>query len=167
MKPVHWLVALSAVGCGARGEFRPLQVGDVAPPYAARTMRGDTVILRALLGRAVVLDVWATWCVPCRKEMPALQRLYAAFADSGLEVVAVSVDEAGSDADVRQFMRTHGIQFTVARDPEKRVSRTYRTLGVPETFLIDRTGKIARRWIGEFDPMSDMVKTAVRAAIDQ
>jgi len=155
---------VAAVGCGGRGEFRPLQVGDAAPPYSARTMGGDTVTLAGFHGRAVLLDVWATWCMPCRTEMPALQRLYAAFADSGLTVVAVSVDGGGSDGNVREYMRRYGIQFTVARDPEQRVARTFRTVGVPETFLIDRTGKIAVRWIGEFDPMSARVRTAVRAA---
>ena len=162
MRFAVWLLSLSTTACSGNGEFRPLQVGDSAPAYAAPTMRGDTITLRALLGQPVLLNVWATWCVPCREEMPAMEQLHAVFADSGLRVIAVSVDEAGSDAAVREFIATHGIQFTVARDPDKRVSRAFRTLGVPETFLIDRRGKIARRWIGEFDPTSGVVKRAVR-----
>jgi peroxiredoxin len=165
MKRAVWLIGLSAVACGGNGEFRPLQVGDAAPAYSATTMRGDTITLHALQGRPVLLNVWATWCIPCRTEMPGIELLHAAFADSGLKVLAVSVDEAGSDAEVQQFIETYGIRFTVARDPEKRVSRTFRTLGVPETFLVDRQGKIARRWIGEFDPASEAVKAAVRQAL--
>jgi cytochrome c-type biogenesis protein len=165
MKRAVWLIGLCAVACGRSGEFRPLQVGDAAPTYSATTMRGDTIALRALQGRPVLLNVWATWCIPCRTEMPGIQQLHTAFADSGLEVIAVSVDEAGSDADVQMFVDTYGIRFTVLRDPDKRVSRAFRTLGVPETFLVDRQGKIARRWIGEFDPASEAVKTAVRQAL--
>jgi peroxiredoxin len=128
-------------------------------------MQGDTINLRALRGHPVLLNVWATWCIPCQQEMPAIERLDAAFADSGLDVIAVSVDEAGSTADVRRFIKTYGLTFTIARDPDKRVSQMFRTLGVPETFLIDRQGRIARRWIGEFDPTSAAVKTAVREAL--
>ena len=165
MKWAVWLIGVSVAACGRRGEFRPLQVGDPAPAYSVMTMQGDAITLRGLEGHAVLLNVWATWCIPCQREMPALEALYATFADSGLRVIAVSVDAEGSDADVRRFVDSHGIRFTVARDPDKRVSRTFRTLGVPETFLVDRRGKIARRWIGAFDPTSEAVKTAVRAAL--
>jgi peroxiredoxin len=163
---MRWLVCVAAVAaCGGGGEFRPLQVGDAAPAYSAVTMRGDTIQLRSFRGRPVLLNVWATWCIPCRQEMPAIEQLHAVFADSGLEVIGVSVDDAGSKADVQRFIDTYGLHFTIARDPEKRVSQTFRTLGVPETFLIDRRGRIAERWIGEFDPTSDAVKAAVRETL--
>ena len=165
MRVPVWLIGVSAVACSANREFRPLRIGDAAPAYAAATTRGDTITLRALEGQPVLLNVWATWCDPCRAEMPGVQRLYAAFADSGLRVIGVSVDEAGSEAEVRRFIETYGIQFTIARDPDQIVARAFRTVGVPETFLVDRHGKIARRWIGAFDPMSEPVKTAVRKAI--
>ena len=164
-------VAVATVGlvtgaCSGQKQFRPLAVGDPAPAYSVVTMHGDSVALASLSGRAVLLNVWATWCVPCRTEMPAIQRLYTQFADSGLTVIAVSVDDPGADAAVQQFIRTYGIGFTVARDPSKRVSRTFRTIGVPETFLLDRRGRIAKRWIGEFDATSEAVKTAVREAVN-
>jgi peroxiredoxin len=160
-----WLTGLAVAACSGRGEFRPLQVGDAVPDYSATTIQGDTITLHGLQGRPVLLNVWATWCIPCRKEMPALQDLYSAFADSGLNVVAVSVDEAGADADVRQFVEAHGIRFIVTRDPDKAVSRAFRTVGVPETFLVDRRGRITRRWIGEFDPASEATRLAVRQAL--
>lgn len=165
LKSVACLAALSAAACGGRGEFRPLRVGDTAPTYSATTLKGDTVTLRALRGQTVLLNVWATWCIPCKKEMPALEQLNAAFADSGLKILAVSVDEQGSDGDVQKFVDTYGIRFIVARDPDKRVSRAFRTLGVPETFLVDRSGRIARRWIGEFEPTSKETKDALRKAL--
>jgi peroxiredoxin len=97
--------------------------------------------------------------------MPAIERLSAAFADSGLTVIGVSVDDAGSAAEVRQFVAAHDIRFAIALDPDKRVARVFRTLGVPETFLLDRRGRVARRWIGEFDPGSEAVRAAVRQAL--
>ena len=160
-----WCLMGVVVACGESGDYRPLQIGDVAPAYSAPTLRGDTIALQSLHGQPVLLNVWATWCVPCRQEMPAIEHLYGLFADSGLKVIAVSVDEAGSNADVQRFITTFGLQFTVARDPDKRVSQAFRTLGVPETFLIDRHGKIARRWIGEFDPTSEAVMDAVREVL--
>jgi peroxiredoxin len=160
-----WCVVGLTAACSGAGDFRPLEIGDTAPAYSALTMQGDTISLRSLRGQPVLLNVWATWCIPCRQEMPAIEQLHAGFADSGLKVIAVSVDEAGSNADVRQFIKTFGLTFTVARDPDKRVSQTFRTIGVPETFLIDRNGRIARRWIGEFDAASEAVKTAVREAL--
>jgi peroxiredoxin len=160
-----WCLIGVVVACGESGDYRPLRIGDAAPAYSAPTVRGDTITLRSFQGQPVLLNVWATWCIPCQQEMPAIERLHGIFADSGLKVIAVSVDEAGSNADVQRFITTYGLQFTVARDPDKRVSQTFRTLGVPETFLIDRHGKIARRWIGEFDPMSEAVKDAVRGVL--
>jgi len=157
------LIAFCA--CGRAGDFRPLRVGDAAPPYAARTLAGDSLALDSVRGRAVLLNVWATWCTPCRQEMPAIERLFAAFADSGLTVIGVSVDDAGSAAEVRQFVAAHHIRFTIALDPDKRVARVFRTLGVPETFLLDRRGLVVRRWIGEFDPGSEAVRAAVRQAL--
>ena len=159
------LLALAACGGSGGKAFRPLAMGDPAPAYATGTLKGDSVDLAKLRGRPVLLNVWATWCIPCRHEMPAIQQLYTAFADSGLVVIGVSVDENGSDGQVRQFAEDHGVTFTIARDPAKRVQRIFRTIGVPETFLIDRKGKIAHRWIGEFEPASEPVRQAVHEVL--
>ena len=160
------LLTLAFAACaGGRQDFRPLKAGDVAPAYSSVTLKGDTVDLARLQGRAVLFNVWATWCIPCREEMPAIEQLHAVYADSGLAVVAVSVDEAGTDRDVGSFVETYGVHFTIARDPAKRVQRVFRTIGVPETFLLDRHGKIVRRWIGQFEPMSADSKKAVQEAL--
>ena len=169
MRP-SWMapaVAFVAMGtaCSSGKSFRPLQTGDLAPAYSAATMKGDSVSLRALQGKAVLLNVWATWCDPCEKEMPAMEQLRAAFADSGLTILAVSIDDQGADPAVRRFIEDHAIHFTIGRDPAKKIQRVFHTIGTPETFLIDRTGKIAKRWIGQFDPGSEDTKAAVRQVI--
>ncbi|MEX1184113.1 MAG: TlpA disulfide reductase family protein [Gemmatimonadota bacterium] len=156
-------VAVAAAGC-VGGSGLPGTVGSDAPAYGARTLDGDSVSLADLDG-PVMLNVWATWCHPCLEEMPGLQAVHATYAGSGLRVVGVSVDGARADADVREFVRQHGIAFVILRDPSDRFARTFRTNGVPETFLIDRDGRIAARWIGQFDPMSDEAQAKVRQAL--
>jgi len=159
------LLVLTALACRRADAFRPLQPGDAAPAYASATLAGDSISLASLRGKAVLLNVWATWCVPCKEEMPAFQRLHAAWADSGLRIVGVSVDPPGADGKIRRFVAEHGISFTITKDPSRRVDRIFRTLGVPETFLIDAGGKVQRRWIGQFDPEQGTVIADIRRAL--
>ncbi len=155
---------LLLAACGGDGSFRPLAVGDPAPDYAAVTLEGDTLALADLAGRAVLLNVWATWCPPCVEEMPALDDLHRKYRSAGLDVVAVSID-TGTDRDaVRDFAARHGLALTVLHDPARRVEREFRTVGVPETFLVGPDGRIARRWIGAVDPAE--VETEVVRALD-
>jgi cytochrome c-type biogenesis protein len=160
------LTFTTAVACGESDEFRPLSAGDPAPGFAAVTLDGKSVSVEDLRGQVVLLNVWATWCIPCREEMPALQALHEELADDGLVVLGVSIDESGADDAVARFAEEHGIDFVVALDASKQVERTFRTMGVPETFLIDREGRITRHWIGQFDPLADDARAAVRAALE-
>jgi cytochrome c-type biogenesis protein len=160
---IYGAAALSA--CAQSDAYRPLEVGDAAPEFAARMLDGSHVSLAELRGKVVLLNVWATWCVPCRKEMPALQQLYQDLGDEGLVVLAVSVDAAGARDAVDTFVNERGIGFDIALDPSGGVQETFRTMGVPESFLIDRDGKIVRRWIGEFDPGSEDTRSSVEEAL--
>lgn len=151
--------------CSRSDAMRPLAAGDAAPAYGARSLDGDSVSLTQLRGNAVLLNIWATWCIPCRQEMPALDSLQREYGARGLKVVGVSIDEAGADAQVREFLRERTIGFTVLRDPDERVTRTFRTSGVPESFLLDREGRIVRRWIGEFRPAAAENRASVERAL--
>lgn len=159
------LLAVAAGAC-ARGDvpMRMLQPGDSAPAYGARSIEGDSVVIRDLDG-AVLVNVWATWCIPCRSEMPALEDLHQGWRERGLHVVAVSIDEASMTGDVTRFVEDLGITFTVLRDPQQRVTRAFRTTGVPESFLFGRDGRLVKRWIGQFDPLAGASIDAVRAAL--
>lgn len=152
-------------GCGGSDDttFRPLQPGDEAPAWGARTLAGDSVTIASLRGRTVLLNVWATWCPPCRAEMPALQQLSDRYAAHGLDVVAVSVDSDGSAA--AAFVDELGLSMRVLHDPGGRVTRAFRTTGVPESFLIDADGRLVRRWIGAFDPLAPDVIGLVEATL--
>jgi peroxiredoxin len=166
MKPIC-VAALVLLGlaCGRGADFHPLKVGDPAPPYTAVTVGGDTISLAGMRGHAVLINTWATWCPPCAAEMPGFQRLFTMFADSGLVVIGVNVDQQGAGKTVRDFVAQHALRFTIAADPEQRISRVFATIGVPETFLIDRDGKIIERWTGQMDPMSAAAIAKVREAL--
>jgi peroxiredoxin len=152
------VLLLAVTACAPEtNEFRPLQAGDPAPEYAAPALDGDSLQLASLLGQPVLLNVWATWCPPCREEMPALQELHELYGPRGLKVLGVSVDSRGSEQTIRRFVDEGGYTFTILHDATESVSRRFRTIGVPETFLIDADGRIVRRWIGRFDPLAEDV----------
>ncbi|MEN8376215.1 MAG: TlpA disulfide reductase family protein [Gemmatimonadota bacterium] len=159
------VLALGACS-GDANEFRRVAVGDVAPPYAAPTLAGDTVALADLRGQVVLLNVWATWCAPCRREMPGLQALEETYREEGFHVLGVSIDARGAERAIRAFADDLGVSFTLLHDPDERVTRTYRTIGVPESFLIGREGVVVARWIGTFDPTDQATHAAVREALD-
>lgn len=142
-------IALAAItGCGVEGPARAPAVGDIVPEYAASTLTGDSASLDQLRGQVVLLNVWATWCPPCRKEIPVLQALHESHADDGLRVVGVSVDAAGEAQAVERFVESYGVTFEIWLDPAERVSSTFRTSGVPTTLLIDRDGRLVWRHLG-------------------
>jgi cytochrome c biogenesis protein CcmG/thiol:disulfide interchange protein DsbE len=113
----------------------------VGPGAAAPTFAADR-------GKPVLLNIWATWCAPCREEMPRIQKLYKELGDSGLVVVAVSIDNPGMADAIREFRKEMGLGFEILYDDTGKIRDDYQTTGVPETFLIDRKGIVRRRLIG-------------------
>jgi cytochrome c biogenesis protein CcmG, thiol:disulfide interchange protein DsbE len=163
------LLVLVAFACAPEsGSFRPLEAGDPAPEFGAPVLDGDSLHIASLLGEPVLLNVWATWCPPCREEMPALQALHERYGSRGLRILGVSVDSRGSEQTIRRFIAEGGYTFTILHDESDTVSRLFRTIGVPETFLIDADGIVVRRWIGRFDPLAeDVVADIERLLPDQ
>lgn len=151
------LVCLTTLGALAacRGDgAQPLariEVGQPAPAYAATTLAGDSASLAALRGRPVLLNVWATWCGPCREEMPSIEALHQRYGPRGLKVVAVSIDDPGSEQAIRDFAREYGLTFEILHDASGDIARDYQTTGIPETFIIGRDGIIRRKEIGPRD----------------
>jgi cytochrome c biogenesis protein CcmG, thiol:disulfide interchange protein DsbE len=95
-----------------------------------------------------LVNIWATWCVPCRAEMPAMQRLYREFGPAGFKIAAVSIDEGGP-AVVSEFAKEFGITFDVLHDASGKIQEAYQTTGFPESFLLDKNGNIVKKVIGE------------------
>lgn len=135
----------STGGAPARGA----NVGAVAPDLESRTLDGQMVSLDSLRGSPVLLNVWATWCHPCRDEIPVLEALHREHGAHGLKVVGVSIDDAGRIADVRQFASEFGVTYPIWHDPDQRVMPTFSVIGVPTTFLIGRDGRLIWRKTGE------------------
>jgi peroxiredoxin len=120
---------------------------QLAPDFSVVDLSGKTVRLSALRGRVVLVNVWTTWCPPCREEMPSMERLYRQLAGPDFELLAVSEDEGGLDA-VRRFVEDLGVTFPVLYDPERQVGTRFGVWGYPETFVIDRSGYVVERVIG-------------------
>ena len=127
-----------------------LEIGRPAPGFALTDLAGNTHRLSDYRGKAVLLNFWATWCVPCRTEMPSIERAYRALKDRGFAVVAVSLD-TGPRSTVEAFVKELGLTFPVLLDPRGGTVQTYRLPGVPASFLIDRRGGLAARELGPRD----------------
>ena len=148
-------IVLACAACDPDARPRgPLQAGDRAPEYGARSLAGDSISLGDFRGRPVLLNVWATWCAPCREEMPELQELFNRYEDR-LAVLGVSVDRPGAEHEIVRFVDGAGVDFPILLDPDQRIVVRFTTLGVPETFLIDRDGVIRGRWTGQFHPLAE------------
>ncbi len=153
---VALLAVLVGVGWMARGRFLPVEVGSAAPEVHATDLRGNPVKLSELRGQVVLLNIWATWCGPCRQEMPSMERLYTQLRGEGLRIIAVSIDagegqvdpDGHAGGDVAGFVSDFGLTFDIWRDPSAQIGRDYRTTGVPESFLVDRDGRIVKKVIG-------------------
>ena len=139
----------------------PVGVESKAPRFEAVSVAtGDTVDMR-YEGDVVLLNIWATWCIPCEAEMPSIQRLYQELGPAGLRVVAVSVD-AGPREEVKQWVTSRALTFEILQDQTGRIERLYQTTGVPETFLIDRQGIIVKKIIGPVEWDHPAQKTLIR-----
>lgn len=143
--------------------FRPLKVGEAAPRFAVRTLDADSARLGP--GEPVTLvNIWATWCIPCRQEFPEMERIHQDYRGRGLRLLAVSVDQGGDD-EVRRFVSGAGATFPIGRDEEGTIQRVYQTVGVPETFLVGKDGTLLWRKIGALREGAPDARTAIDAAL--
>ena len=130
----------------------PVEQGTKAPEFRAKVLGEDRYkTIADYKGKVVLLNIWATYCEPCKWEMPSLQRLYQAYGDKGLNIVAVSVDHAVGEDSIRAFAKQYGITFEVLHDKLSDIERQYQATGYPETFVIDSEGVIRKKWIGPDD----------------
>jgi thiol-disulfide isomerase/thioredoxin len=121
---------------------RPIPMFD----FSAALVNGGTISLKDLTGKVVFLNFWATWCGPCRMEMPSMEALYRRFKDQGFEILAVDVRE--NQKDVAAFMNELGLSFPAALDPRGDIAAIYGIEAFPTTYLIDRNGGIITRLVG-------------------
>jgi thiol-disulfide isomerase/thioredoxin len=164
MRAALLTVLLTAlVACGARAEA-PITTGvpKPMPELSFQDLAGNEAGLDLFRGQVVVLNLWATWCAPCREEMPSLDRLQQAFEGEPVRVIALSVDRAGPDR-VKAFLDEIGAaNLSVYRDPTVKAARTLKVPGLPATLLIDRQGREVGRVLGLARWDGDAAIAAVR-----
>ena len=122
---------------------------SLAPDFTLNDLSSKKVTLSQFRGKVVILNFWSIWCGPCLAEMPSLNKLYLEFKDKGVTVLAVAEDPA--EKPVKSYVKEKGIAFPILIDKEKKVYFRYSLFGIPVTFLIDKKGVIAEKFIGEKD----------------
>ncbi len=175
----QWMVVLTVIVMLASGawaatrllddELTSVTVGSDAPGFSAKTLDASPRMktLSDYRGDVLLLNVWATWCIPCRTEMPSVEALHKDFSARGLKVVAVSIDEAGYAQQIREFTAALHLTFEILHDDTGAIQAIYRTAGVPETFVIGRDGVIRKRWIGAEDWNSATNRALVAQLLDE
>jgi peroxiredoxin len=155
-----------AVVTAAAGELQPVKNPVPASAFMLRDSNGKLTSLADFEGKVVLLNFWATWCVNCRREMPAMERLYQSLRADGFEIVAVSVDQASTEK-VKAFAEELKLTFPVLHDRDSIISSLYSNPGVPVSYLIDRRGRITHRVLGEYDWFSQEARTAVKGLLQE
>ena len=138
-----------ALGIGShfmKDDLFPVNVGSQAPDFRAKELGSSQFkSLADYKGQVVLVNVWATWCLPCRSEMPSMEAMYKDFAPRGFKIVAVSVDNAGTEQKVRDFVNTFGLTFDVFHERAGKIQDLYQTTGYPENFLVGADGVIRKK----------------------
>ena len=152
------LAAMAGSGCTKREA--PAIEGNPAPDFTLNDLSGRPVQLSSLKGKVVLLNFWATWCPPCRQEIPSMVGLNQSMQGKPFQMLAVSIDEGGKDA-VEAFFRKSGQTLPALLDTDGKVARMYGTTGVPETFILDAKGVILKKVMGPMDWSSREVMSAL------
>jgi thiol-disulfide isomerase/thioredoxin len=141
-----------------------LDVGSAMPEYSATALDGSKFELASHRDKVVLLNIWATWCGPCRFEIPELQTLQAKYAARGFEVVGISVDESGVDS-VRQFVDQNKMTYPIAIDAEGRIAGMFQTSVLPTSAIVDRTGRVIWKKYGAIEPNDAALRKAIEKAL--
>ena len=152
------IIATVVIGLSLKGnnsilkrEIQSLvRVGVPAPDFTFSDLNGKRVSLSDHRGKVVLINIWATWCAPCREEMPSMEKLYNRFKGEDFEILAVSIDSTGQKA-VAPFMQKLNLTFPALLDPEAKIRGLYSVTGVPESFIVDKKGIVVKKVIGAVD----------------
>lgn len=150
----------SAVGAPLSSSASPRE-GFLAPEFTLATLDGTKVTLSDLRGKIVLINLWATWCPPCRAEMPALENAYEQYRDSGVVILGINVTYQDSERDIPPFVEEFELTFPILLDRDGSVSTLYQLRGLPTTFFVNREGIIRTVVVG--GPMSE---TFIRSKIE-
>ncbi len=150
-----WTAASRVVGADDAAQVPNPHAGFPAPAFELATLDGDVAGLEDYRGKVVIVNLWASWCGPCKAEMPALQKVSEALADDGLVVLGVNSTVQDNETDARAFVAEHALTFPILLDRDGAVGDVYRLRSLPTTFIVDRSGVINEVLIG--GPLSEAV----------
>ena len=139
---------LGLVGCSNGSESSVARVGELAPDFQGLTLDGQTISLSDLRGKPVLINFWATWCPPCREEMPYLQQVYEEWLHKRLVVLAVNVGENPSK--VEEFIQVNNLTLPVLLDVNGVAAQQYGITAIPATFFVDQSGIVQEKVVGSF-----------------
>ena len=144
-------------------------VGEPAPPFELPDLQGQTHTLSDYRGQVIFLNVWASFCAPCREEMPSMERLVRDYRERGLVMLAVSVDPEAQQARqfMEQFLPGQRSAMTVLHDPTSATAHEYGTELLPETYIIDRQGRIVARFVNAYDWTRPEVRQLIELLLSQ
>lgn len=149
-----------------RPELALVTAGSRAPAFGAVDLRANRpVSLADYRGQVLLINIWATWCAPCRAEMPSMERVHRQLAGTDFRILAVSVDQEGGDV-VMAFVNELGLTFDILHDQAGAIQGIYQTTGVPESFLVDRDGDIVKRIMGPTEWDSPVNAALIRRLLD-
>ncbi|MFZ0962196.1 MAG: TlpA disulfide reductase family protein [Terriglobia bacterium] len=130
-------------------QARPLSIGDRAPDFSVSALPSGSLELKNYRGQIVVLNLWATWCPPCVEETPSLEQFAERMRDQGVMVISLSVDE--DQKALQDFILKNHLSYPVGRDPDRTLAARYGTFQFPETYILDRRGRLADKIVGPAD----------------
>jgi thiol-disulfide isomerase/thioredoxin len=158
------LGALAAVLLLAAGA-RALSQGDTPPPIDMPDRSGIKVDLRALRGKVVLVDFWASWCGPCRREMPVLESLHRKYADQGLVIVGINIDN--NPKKMNKFLKSTPVSFRIVHDPKVEVAARYEPSTMPSSYFIGRDGKLRHVHEGFREGDKEALEARVKALLSE
>lgn len=154
MVSLAWiLVSTDRTGVSTAGQIPAPREGFLAPGFSLQTTEGETISLSDYRGQAVLLNLWATWCPPCRAEMPAIQKMYEKYKDQGFIVLAINMTYQDTPTAVEPFVQEYGLTFPILLEPNGDTAAQYELRSLPSSFFIDRNGIIQEVIIG--GPMAE------------
>jgi peroxiredoxin len=156
-----WIIlSADAPGAPTDANISAPQMGFIAPDFTLQNMDGETFKLSDLRGNAVLVNLWATWCPPCRAEMPAIEKIYREYKEQGFVVLAVNTTSQDDPLAIVPFLEEYGLTFPILLDETGEVGALYQLRSLPSSFFIDRGGVIREIVIG--GPMSEaLLRTRV------
>lgn len=141
-----------------------IELGQAMPAYAATNVDGSKFVLAQRRDKVVLLNLWATWCGPCRYEIPELQRIHDKYAARGFEVVGVSVDEGSVDS-VKEFIAERKMTYPQVLDPQGELANVLQTSVLPTSVMLDRSGRIIWKKVGAIEPNDTELEAAIQKSL--